>query len=85
MAEFTPQQKAVLASAAGHNLVNAVSKTGKSQLLIQLFLNRQEQPGEFKAVFLTSNGFSSQRVIEQLQRITKLDWSGPAHRNPCPR
>ncbi len=76
MAEFTPQQKAVLTSAAGSNLVNAVCKTGKSQLLIQLFLNRQEQPGEFKAVFLTSNGFSSQRVIEQLQRITKLDWSG---------
>jgi superfamily I DNA/RNA helicase len=76
MAEFTSQQKAVLTSAARHNLVNAISKTGKTQLLIRIYLNWQEQPGEFKAVFLTSNGVSTQRVTDQLQRITRQDWSG---------
>ena len=76
MADFTPQQKAVLHSPARHNLVNAISKTGKTQLLIRLYRNCQEQPGEFKAIFITANGFSSQRIMECLQRVTKQNWSG---------
>ena len=76
MAEFTSQQRAALTSAARHNLVNAISKTGKTQLLIRLYLDWQEQPGEFKAIFLTSNGFSTQRITDQLHRITKQDWTG---------
>jgi hypothetical protein len=76
MADFTPQQKAVLQSPARHNLVNAISKTGKTQLLIRLFRNCQEQPREFKAIFVTPNGFATQHVVEYLQRVTKQNWGG---------
>jgi hypothetical protein len=76
MAEFTPQQKAVLASTARYNLVNAIGKTGKTTLLTRLYLNRQERPEEFKAVFVTPNAYCTRRVIEQLGKITSKDWSG---------
>jgi len=75
MADFTPQQKAVLTSTAKWNLVNAVGKTGKSQLLTRLYLNHQERPGEFKAIYLCSNSLTTKRVTDQLKRITGLDWS----------
>ena len=75
MAEFTPQQRAVINSTAKHTLVNAINKTGKTQILIRLYLNRQEKPGEFKAILITPNGLATQRILEQLQRITKQDWS----------
>ena len=74
MAEFTQQQKAVLASTARNNLVNAVSKTGKTTLLARKYLNQQERPGANKAIFITANALATQRVLEHLQRITALSW-----------
>ncbi len=74
MAEFTPQQKAVLASTARGNLLNAVSKTGKTTLLCRKYLNQQERPGANKAIFITANALATQRVLEHLQRITALSW-----------
>ncbi len=74
MAEFTPQQKAIITSNARNNLVNAVWKTGKTSVLTRKYLNYQEKPGPPKAVFLTSNALATRQVIEHLQRITALDW-----------
>src|ERR1043166_7643374 len=74
MAEFTPQQKAIIASKARDNLVNAVWKSGKTSVLIRKYLNYQEKPGTPKTVFLTSNASATRKIIEHLQRITALDW-----------
>ena len=74
MAEFTQQQKTILASTARSNLVNAVAKTGKTTLLARKYLNQQEHPGANKAIFITANALATQRVLEHLQRITALSW-----------
>lgn len=74
MAEFTPQQKAIIASKARNNLINTVWKTGKTSALIRNYLNCQEKPGQPRAVFLTSNAPATRKVIEHLRRITALDW-----------
>ena len=74
MAEYTPQQKAILASTARTNLVNAVSKTGKTTLLARKYLNQQERPGTNRAIFITANALATQRVLEHLRRITALSW-----------
>lgn len=74
MAEFTQQQKAILASTARHNLVHAASKTGKTTLLARQYLNHQERPGAPKAIFVTANALATERVVEHLQRITALNW-----------
>lgn len=75
MAEFTPQQRAVLFSTAKHNLVNTVGKTGKSQILTRIYLDRQVTPGDYKAIYVCPNSLVTSKVLEQLQRITKADWS----------
>lgn len=74
MAEFTQQQKAILASTARHNLVHAASNTGKTTVLARQYLNRQERPGAPKAIFVTANALATERVFEHLQRITALNW-----------
>lgn len=76
MAEFTPQQKAILRSTARHNLLNTASKTGKTAVLIRRYLNCQEKPdGPIRALFVTANALASRQIRESLQRITALDWS----------
>ena len=74
MAEFTQQQKTILASTTRSNLINAVTKTGKTTLLARKYLNQQEHPGANKAIFITANALATQRVLEHLQRITALSW-----------
>jgi hypothetical protein len=74
MAEFTQQQKTILASTTRSNLINAIAKTGKTTLLARKYLNQQEHPGANKAIFITANALATQRVLEHLQRITALSW-----------
>ncbi len=74
MADFTQQQKAILASTARHNLVHAASKTGKTTVLARKYLGHQERPGIPKAIFITANAVATERVVEHLRRITALDW-----------
>ena len=74
MAEFTQQQKTILASTTRSNLINAIAKTGKTTLLARKYLNQQEHPGSNKAIFITANALATQRVLEHLQRITALSW-----------
>lgn len=74
MADFTQQQKEILASAARHNLVHATAKTGKTTVLARKYLSCQERPGTPKAIFITPNALATERVVEHLQRITALSW-----------
>jgi hypothetical protein len=74
MADFTQQQKAILASTARNNLVHAAAKTGKTTVLARKYLNHQERPGTPKAIFITANALATDRVVEHLQRITALSW-----------
>jgi len=74
MADFTQQQKAILASTARNNLVHAAAKTGKTTVLARKYLNHQERPGTPKAIFITANALATERVVEHLQRITALGW-----------
>jgi len=74
MADFTQQQKAILASTGRNNLVHAVAKTGKTTMLARKYLNLQERPGAAKAIFITANALATERVVEHLQRITALNW-----------
>ena len=74
MADFTQQQKAVLASTPRHNLVHAFVKTGKTTVLARKYLTQQERPGAVKAIFITASALATERVVEHLQRITALDW-----------
>lgn len=74
MADFTQQQKAILASTARCNLVHAAAKTGKTTVLARKYLNHQERPDAPKAIFFTANALATGRVVEHLQRITALNW-----------
>ena len=74
MADFTQQQKAILATTARHNLIHAAAKTGKTTVLARKYLNHQERPGAPKALFITANALATERVIEHLERITALEW-----------
>ncbi len=74
MADFTQQQKAILASTARHNLVHAAAKTGKTTFLARKYLNHQERPGTPRAILITANALETERVVDHLQRITALSW-----------
>jgi hypothetical protein len=74
MADFTQQQKAILACTARNNLVHAVAKTGKTTVLARKYLTHQQRPGTPKAIFITANALATERVVEHLQRITALSW-----------
>lgn len=74
MADFTQQQKAILASTARHNLIHAAARTGKTTVLARKYLNHQERPGAPKAIYITANALATNRVVEHLQRITALGW-----------
>ncbi len=74
MADFTQQQKAILASAARHNLIHATAKTGKTSVLARKYLSIQERPGTPRAIFITANTLATARVMDHLQRITAMGW-----------
>ena len=70
MATLTPQQEAVLKSRFKHNLVNASSRSGKTTLLLHRYRSIQEHPVEFKAIFITANALATQRILNQLFKVT---------------